>query len=181
MTLNKNRIVTILTIFLFSASLVAETVYKKTKPDGTVEFSDQASQDSEEVKVRKPTSFSPPSLPRLNLPTKKLKPKYNYVVSVNQPANDTTIVNKSDVTVSITVRPSFAQYAHQIRYQLDEQSVIGRSTSKTFKNVSRGTHNLKVTVVDRHGEAVSPVVSSTFHMKRFFKKPTIAKPKPPSN
>lgn len=181
MTLNKNRIVIILTVFLFSVSLVAETVYKKTKPDGSVEFSDQASQDSEEVKVRKPTSFSPPSLPRLNLPTKKLKPKYNYVILINQPANDTTIVNKADVTVSITVQPGFAQYGHQIRYQLDEQSTLGDSTSNTFKNVSRGTHNLKVTVVDRDGDAVSPVASSTFHMKRFFKKPTVAKPKPPSN
>lgn len=181
MTLNKNRIVIILTVFLFSVSLVAETVYKKTKPDGSVEFSDQASQDSEEVKVRKPTSFSPPSLPRLNLPTKKLKPKYNYVVSVNQPANDTTIVNKPDVTVSITVQPDFALYGHQIRYEFNEQSVLSHSTSKTYKNVSRGTHILKVTIVDKHGETVSPVASSTFHMKRFFKKPTVTKPKPPSN
>lgn len=177
MTLNKNRIVIILMLFLFSVSLVAETVYKKTKPDGSVEFSDQASQDSEKVKVRKPTSFSPPSLPRLNLPTKKLKPNYNYVVLINQPANDATIINKSDVAVSVTVQPDFVKYGHQIHYQLDEQSALADSASYTFKNVSRGTHNLNVTVVDKNGEPVSSVTSSTFHMKRFFKKPVVVKPK----
>ena len=165
--------------FIFSVSAIAETVYKKTNPDGSVSFTDVPSENSKEVKIRKPTTFSPPALPKLNLPTKKLKPNYNYVVEIKHPVNDSTIVNKPDVAVSITVQPRVSNYAHKIRYQLDELSVVSASTTKVFKNVSRGTHKLQITVVDQNGNAVSPVTSTTFHMKRFFKKPARpVKPKP---
>ena len=157
--------------FILSVSVIAETVYKKTNPDGSVSFTDVPSEDSKEVKIRKPTSFSPPELPKSTLPTKKLKPNYNYVVEIKHPVNDATIINKPDVTVSITVQPSISHYGHKIRYQLGEQSVVSQSTSKVFQNVPRGTHKLQITVVDQNGNAVSPVTSSSFHMKRFFKKP----------
>lgn len=163
-------ILTLICIFI-SVSITAETVYKKTNPDGSVTFTDQQSTDSEEVEIRKPTSFAPLRLPALNLPTKKLKPNYNYVVVINSPANDTTILNKQDVEVSVSVSPDIGRYGHQIRYQLAGQSIVSQSSSETFKNVSRGTYNLTVSVVDANGNVVSPVASRTFHMKRFFKRP----------
>lgn len=168
----------LLVCLFISVSIGAETVYKKVNPDGSVVFTDVESTDSEEVKIRKPTSFSPPKLPRLNLPTKKLKPKYNYSVVINQPANDSTIVGKHDVVVSVSVRPDIKRSGHQIRYRLAGQSITKRDSSVTFKNVDRGTHKLIVTIVDARGEAVSLAVSSTFHMKRFFKKSAPPKPKP---
>ena len=168
--------------FIFSVSVIAETVYKKTNPDGSVSFTDVPSENSKEIKIRKPTTFSPPPPPKFTLPTKKLKPNYNYVVEIKQPVHDSTIVNKPDVTVSITIQPRLSNYGHKIRYQLDELSAVSPSTSKVFKNVSRGTHKLQITVVDQNGNAVSPVTSSTFHMKRFFKKPVLpVKPKPISS
>ncbi len=156
---------------LFSVSVMAETVYKKTNPDGSVTFTDQQSTDSKEVEVREPTSFAPPRLPRLDLPTKKLKPKYNYAVSINKPSNDATILNQPDVTVSVSVSPDVSQYGHQIRYQLSDQSIISRNKSATFSDVPRGTHVITISIVDSSGELVSSGASSTFHMKRFFKKP----------
>ena len=65
------RLLISLICVLFTVSVTAETVYKKTNPDGSVTFTDQRSPDSEEVKIRKPTSFAPLRLPALNLPTKK--------------------------------------------------------------------------------------------------------------
>ena len=168
-TMTMTRILISLVCVLISATVVAETVYKKTNPDGSVTFTDQQSSDSKKVEIRKPTSFAPPSLPALDLPTKKLKPDYNYVVVINSPANDTTILNEHDVVVSVSVSPDIGQYGHQLQYQLGGDSIVSRNTSETFKNVSRGTHSLSVSVVDASGNVVSPVESRTFHMKRFFK------------
>ncbi|MCK5386041.1 MAG: hypothetical protein KAJ39_02575 [Gammaproteobacteria bacterium] len=171
-------ILSLICIFI-SVSVTAETVYKKTNPDGSVEFTDQKSTDSEEVKIRKPTTFQAPRLPALNLPTKKLSPTFNYQLTINQPVNDAVIVGKMDVSVSVSVQPALLSgQGHQIRYELAGQSIVSRNMSETFKNVDRGTHNLSVSIIDAKGSVVSPVASSVFHMKRFFKKPVVTKPKP---
>jgi len=171
------KFIIFLLCFLFSFSAITETVYKTTKPDGSVEFTDRESTDSEEVKVRKPTTYTAPRLPALDLPVKKLSPAFNYSLNITQPAEDSTIVGKHDVKVSIKISPNL-NWNHQIRYQLGMKSIVSDKNTETFKNVNRGTHNLSVSIIDSDGELVSPVVSRTFHMKRFFKKPP-AKPKVP--
>jgi len=134
-------LLTLICIFI-SVSITAETVYKKTNPDGSVEFTDQKSIDSEEVKIRKPTTYTPTRLPSLSLPSKKLSPSFNYEITINQPVNGATIVGKMDVSVSISIHPELkGGYGHQIRYQLAGQSIVSRNTSETFKNVDRGTQN----------------------------------------
>jgi len=164
---------------LLSVSVAAETVYKKKNPDGSVEFTDQPSQGSEKVKVREPTTFAAPPLPKLSLPSKKLSPSFNYELAIIQPANNSTIHNKPDVSVSVTLQPTLnSSYGHQIQYQLDTQSITSNKTSVIFKNVTRGSHSINVSIVDSKGEIVSPVASSTFHLKRFFKKPIPPKVKP---
>lgn len=173
------KFITLLFVALLSVSVVAETVYKKTKPDGSVEFTDQASQDSEEVKVRKPTSFSPPKLPRLSLPSKKLSPSFNYELIIVKPVNDSTLLNEMEIPVSITLQPALKTgYGHKIYYQLAGQSITSDKTSVVFKNVDRGTHTISVSIVNNDGEIVSPIASSVIHVKRFFKKPASPKIKP---
>ena len=164
-------ILSILCIFI-SLSIAAETVYKKTNPDGSVEFTDTGSEDSEEVKIRKPTSYAPPRLPRLGLPVKKLKPNFNYNITISQPAEDSVITNQANVTVVVSVQPALLSgQGHKIRYDLGGQSTESQSLSATFQNVPRGTHSLIVSIIDNKGEVVSPIISRNFHMKRFFKKP----------
>lgn len=166
-------------IFAFIAvSVTAETVYKKTNPDGSVTFTDIPSTNSEEVKIRKPTTYSPVRLPNLNLPSKKLKPSFNYELRITKPVYDSSIINKTDVSVSAVIQPALrTSDGHQVRFQLSDQSITSHSASVTFKNISRGTYNISVSVVDRNGSAVSPVASSIFHLRRFFKKPIVVKPK----
>lgn len=167
---------------LLSVSATAETVYKKTNPDGSVEFTDTGSSDSEEIKIHKPTTYKPPRLPALGLPVKKLKPSFNYNIAISQPAEDTVITNQIDVVVAVSIQPSLSSgLGHQIRYSLGGETMVSRNTSATFKNVPRGTHSVIVSIIDNKAEAVSPIVSTNFHMKRFFKKPApkIVKPKEP--
>ncbi|MDH5600400.1 MAG: DUF4124 domain-containing protein [Gammaproteobacteria bacterium] len=171
------KFLTIFICLLFSVSIMAETVYKKTNPDGSVEFTDTGSKDSEEIKIRKPTTYTPPRLPKLNLPVKKIKPSFNYNLTVIKPAEDSVIVNQSNVTVAISLQPPLIS-GHQVQYELAGESKLSTASSVIFMNVPRGSHSIIITVIDNKGVVVSPIVSRNFHMKRFFKKPTV-KPKVP--
>lgn len=162
---------------LLAVSVTAETVYKKTNPDGSVEFTDTGSSDSEEVKIRKPTSYAPARLPKFGLPVKKLKPKTGYNIAISQPVEDRVITNQINVSVVISVQPNLRS-GHQIRYELAGESKLSSNLSTTFENVPRGTHSIIISIIDKNGEVVSPIISRNFHMKRFFKRPTVKKPKP---
>lgn len=166
-----NKVLYFLICLFISVSITAETVYKKTNPDGSVTFTDQPSKETEEVKIRKPTTFAPTQLPSLSLPTKKLSPSYHYEINISQPANDSTIVGQHNVTVIVVTQPALQLgFGHKVHFQLDGESIISPSASAEFKNVSRGTHNLSVHIVDQNNQIISPIASNIFHMKRFFKK-----------
>lgn len=163
--------------FFFSVSLSAETVYKNTNPDGSVVFTDQPSTDSEEVKIRKPTTYKPLNLPPVRLPTKKLSPTFEYTVTIKKPAIDAVITDNINLEVSVLVEPALKKnFGHQILYKLGGNSKQSEELTTVFKNIPRGDHNLSVRIINRKGEVISPAASSSFHMKRFFKKP--AKPAP---
>ena len=159
----------------------AETVYKKVNPDGSVEFTDQEVKGSEAITVHDPITYTAPKLPAPTLPVKKLSPQSEYTLTVKSPAQESTINESTDVVVSISLSPALKE-GYKIKYQLDGKSILSQETSVTFTNVSRGTKQLHVNIVNSAGETISPVVTSTFYMKRFFKKPVAkppAKPKTP--
>lgn len=171
-----NKSIFVLICLLLSISVTAETVYKKTNPDGSVEFSDIDTKDSEEIKIRKPIIIPAPRLPAASSHQKAI----NYEVTIIEPANDTTLIGSVEIKVLVSVSPKLFS-GHQFRYQLGEQSIDTHSNSARFKNVVRGTHVVRVSVIDQKGERVSEGASQTFHLKRFIKKtkPTIPKPKTP--
>ncbi len=169
---------TLICLFL-SVSLAAETVYKKTNPDGDVEFTDIPSTGSEKIKIRKPTTFSAPRLPALEPPAKKPK-LIDYEVIIIEPVNDTTIIGNNEIKVSVSVSPVLPT-SYKFRYQLGEQTLDSDSDSVSLDNIIRGTHTLRVSVINSKGEVVSAGASITFHMKRHFKRPPapVKKPKVP--
>lgn len=167
----KKFFITLFCLFAVTAA-VAETVYKKVNPDGSVEFTDTGSKDSEEVKIREPVTFKPPSLPKLDLPVKKLSPTVSYSLTITKPAEDEVLINLPEVTVSVSLQPALLSgIGHKLRFELAGESKVTSSSSVSFSNVPRGAHSIIVSVVDSNGEVVGPIVSRNFHMKQFFKKP----------
>ena len=176
-----NKFILLLSCLCLSVSLSAETVYKKTNPDGSVEFTDINSSDSKEIKVREPTTYKAPRLPSLRPVHKRQPRKVNYALSITQPSNDVIITGQLNVTVTVSLQPGLRTgYGHRIQYQVAGQSRLSTQLTEAFTNVSRGSHVVSVSVVDGNSEVVSPVATSAFHMKRFFKKKVVKpKPKPP--
>lgn len=172
-----SRFILSLICLFISVSVAAETVYKKVNPDGSVEFTDLPSTDSEEVKVRKPTTYSPSSLPSINLPAKKAKP-IDYEITIIEPANNATIIGASKINATVSISPNLTG-SHKIRYELGSHSIDSQKTSVSLNDVVRGTHVLSVSVINSKGEIVGAGASVTFHMKRFFKKTVKPKVKTP--
>ena len=59
------RVIIVIIALLLAFSVGAETVYKKVNPDGSVEFTDRDSKDSEEIKVHEPATYSAPKFNRV--------------------------------------------------------------------------------------------------------------------
>lgn len=165
--------------FIFSSVAVkAEEVYKNTKSDGSVEFTDRKSTGSQKIKISEPIIYQAPDLPRLKLPDKKLSPEFNYSIKILQPTNEASIINSQSVLVSIALQPEMKKgYGHKIRYQLAGKSITSLSSSVVFNEIPRGEHKLLVSIIDEKEEVVSPEASVTFYVKRFFKKPSPAQAK----
>jgi len=163
-------------LFIFSSvTVMAEDVYKNTQSDGSVEFTDRKSTDSQKIKISEPVIYQAPDLPKLGLPGKKSGPEFKYSIKILQPTNATSIINSESVSVSIALQPEMKKgYGHKIRYQLAGKSITSLSSSVVFKEIPRGEHKLLVSIIDEKEEVVSPEVSVTFYVKRFFKKPSPA-------
>jgi len=172
------KFILILFFVLSSVFVMAEDVYKNTQSDGSVEFTDRKSTDSQKIKIREPVTYQAPDLPKPDLPSKKLSPVFKYSIKVLQPKSEASIINRDSVLVSIALQPEMKKgYGHKIRYQLAGKSITSLSSSVVFKEIPRGTHKLVVSIIDEKEEVVSPEASVTFYVKRFFKKqpPTQAK------
>jgi len=154
---------------------MAEEVYKNTRSDGSVEFTDRKSTESQKIKINEPVTYQAPRLPKLELPSKKLSPVFKYSIKILQPTNEANIINSESVLVSIALQPEMKKgYGHKILYQLAGKSITSLSSSVVFKEVPRGEHKLLVSIIDEKEEVVSPGASVTFYVKRFFKRPSPA-------
>lgn len=154
-----------LTTFAWADTLT--TVYKRKLPDGSVSYSDQASDQAEVMEVQ-----PVPTVPALkaDLPATKQKPaeaKDPYeVLSIASPAHDTAFYSgNGNVNVSVSISPALKR-GHQIQLSLDGK-VIGTQASTGFMipNVDRGTHQLKLDVLNRKGQPVQSA-QSTFTVHR---------------
>ncbi|MGD8712842.1 MAG: DUF4124 domain-containing protein [Thiohalophilus sp.] len=177
-------------LVLFSAQVVAaEKVYKKVNPDGTVEFTDKPSSDAQEIPVRKTPSINIKPAPNLNLNSRSDKKQvftYDEVV-VTAPANDETIRdNTGNISIAGMIKPDVQTgLGHQPRWMMDGKPLEKTGLALQLTNVDRGTHTVRLEVIDKQGEVVASSQTVTFHLMRYASPanpaPNYPKPKPKSN
>ena len=146
------------------------TLYKWKDAQGTVHFSDQPQPGAEKMEVRDiqtvPAIKGPPAgLPDAKKPASPTK----YDVAIVSPANDATLHdNTGDISVRIQVTPPLrADLGHKIQLWVDgaPHGEPGATTQFTLNNIDRGTHNLKVSVLDNNGGTLASA-SSVFYLHR---------------
>ena len=176
-------------------------VYRKYHPDGVVEFTDQPSRGSEELKIEElPTyKFAPatptapaqttvPNTPQV-APRAKQSPaaektlgKIYTSLQITKPERNETIrSNSGDVEVAVILSPGLQFiHGHKLEYLLDGKSILKTEQATSLKNLDRGTHTLVIQVIDKNNKVLIHSNSVTFHLKRFFKaKPSSQRPTRP--
>jgi hypothetical protein len=168
--------------FILSGAASAE-VYKRTNPDGSVEFTDVPKQEKEEAVPLAPmNTFTPPVI---NLPQSSpadsdsdtqadAKTSYSSL-TITEPANDAAIrSNSGDVSVSVSLTPALDD-KHTLVLLVDGQQ-MGDYAEGVFAltNVDRGTHTLTAQVLDEDGKELISAEPVIFHLLRYsaiFNKP----------
>lgn len=166
-------------LWLLTLCIVSVTnaeVYKSVDEHGRVIFSDTPRADSEVVELPDLPTYSPPVIPNdVTVDTGADQgaelPVPNYQVTITSPVNDESIrANAGDVTVALYVTPVLnAKRADQLLIEVDgrEQGDLIATVDFVLSNLDRGTHTVKVSVVDNKGKILASSKSVIFHLQRY--------------
>lgn len=184
----------LLSLLITTPSAAAERIYKRTDVNGNVIFTDVPPRPGEtaetvEVEITAPNSFETPPAQRYDADawivdpadTEATAEAFSYQSSrITSPPDDASLrENAGNVTVTAQIIPNL-RAGHQLRLVIDSATQqLTRTPHFELTNVDRGTHVARVDVVDAAGNVVFNGQSSTFHLQRVAKKPTVTPPPPP--
>ena len=145
-------------------------VYKRTNPDGSVEFTDAPRSEKEEPVPIKPmnTFKAPPAPPVRHAPQQPPSAQGEYTeISITSPADESTIRdNAGALEVTISLTPALLP-DHKLVLLVDGVKK-DESTSGTFAltDLERGAHTLTAQVQDAEGEALISAKPVTVYLHR---------------
>jgi len=163
-------------IIIFLASSLAFTVratlseiYVSRNEEGLLVFSDTPRAGAEEVRLTPQSAF----LPSMNIETSLMnsKPKAlnnDYQVVITQPKSNATIRdNTGSVYINGAVKPSVKQ-GFGIQLYLNGKPHKNPQSHGIFslKNIDRGEHQIKMSLIDKKGKVIATSPLTTFYMHR---------------
>lgn len=166
-----------LLLCLLSVALLVQAespsqAYKRIGPDGVVEFSDVPGADASAVEISPPVTYQAPPLPvvRPRAPVASAAaPAPAPTLVLNTPRDDEPLVNTAgQVTLAASVDPAPPPEAQaRFRFLLDGAVVATESQPRAeLENVDRGTHQVRVQLVDAQGKVLAESEAITFHLIR---------------
>ena len=164
----------LLLVFMFSSGTQA-TIYKTVDQDGNVVYTDVKPRNTQGNEVELPELTPIESVPapsyspnRKKLESRKVVP--DLELKIIEPAHDATIRNSGNFSVSLSVFPKLPR-SYQVRLYLDDELIESkRSLVFSLENIVRGTHRIKVEVINAKGGIVASA-ENTVHVHRAIAKP----------
>lgn len=168
-------------ILIFLCSTASGQVFKRIGPDGQVYFSDQPGPDAKPVELGPPQVISMPPVPERRATARQSAggatqqqgdSASSYTLfSIVSPINyEGYRANDGNVTVRLSLEPELMQ-GHSIAMNVDgedgEKIRTGAGMAIELRNLSRGRHTVKATVVDRKGNALIKTRPVSFYVLRF--------------
>lgn len=184
MARNKHTIITIslftLLIGLGVPSLGGAEVYKIINPDGSVSYTDQPTENAEQISTEPspPITTSKPAKTTRKTPAadstttseKQAEPVTYTSFSIVAPKNGESIrANNGTITVTIKIIPGLAaNQGDKITLFLDGKPVgkPGSQTSFKLQNLDRGSHTVSATLKNAKGQILHAAPSVSFHIIR---------------
>ncbi|WJW75524.1 DUF4124 domain-containing protein [Thiohalobacter sp. IOR34] len=151
--------------------LLAEAaVYKWVDENGTVHFSDKPHPNAEQIRLPKPSTYTPPPLPSSQPAVKKPAAAPGYErLQILEPQNDATIRNDAgEFSVRLLLQPDLRRgLGHRVLVELDGKVYpLDSGLEYRFRNIDRGSHVLRARVVDGDGKELIASEPLTFHLLR---------------
>jgi hypothetical protein len=142
-------------------------VYRSVDENGNVVYTDKPSPDAEKIKIDKvqtipagPDNFkyTPPEKPDLGNYTK---------LEIASPENNHVFTgNIGEVNVSVTIKPALRESDSFVFYMDGKKQGDSSSPSFQMTNLDRGTHTVKVDVVNQDGKSLKSSSAVSFTVKR---------------
>lgn len=165
---------TLISVFVLTvaASSAGAEIYKRTLPNGEIEFSDRPpAEGAKPVELRPlltvPALAAPAASESAQGKTPAVSGSYDSF-TIASPADDATVRSPGtgNLSVSFSIVPALNQ-GHAIEIFLDG-SPFGRSEtpSVTLNNVDRGTHRIQAAIVDDAGVEMVRSETITVHLHR---------------
>ncbi|PKM42818.1 MAG: hypothetical protein CVV05_17705 [Gammaproteobacteria bacterium HGW-Gammaproteobacteria-1] len=164
--------------FATTGAFAQDKGYKVTRPDGTVEFTDQPTAGAQEITLPKAQSYEPPPLPAVteSPPPIPQGPPYS-TLAITAPTADQTFQDGGGiVTVSVRLEPALRN-GHRLVILLDGKEA-GLGANVSLSGVERGSHTVAAEVRDGRGNAIQGSAPVTFHMRQYSK---LFDAQPPAN
>lgn len=168
MNISKKMLFTVLIIALSAYS--SADIYRWVDDQGNVEFSDEPREGSEKVEVGPTATITLPKPEDVEGllepvdPTAEPQAIYKNL-EITFPENNSAFNSgNGDVTVTMSVNPPLLPN-HSLRLTMNGKNVVTTKTNfHTFPNVDRGTHNLRLDIIDNTSVVLSgPSVNFTIH------------------
>lgn len=157
-----------------AASPVRGGIYRYVDESGTVVYTDKPRPGAEKVELPGISVYRSPPVPRAGTPAaggdrRSAEPGGYGAVRIVEPGHDQAFWSAEGiVTVRIESEPPLnVKAGHRYRLYLDGQAVEGllQSGAVQLRNVTRGTHSLRVEVVDAgSGQVLAASEPVTFHL-----------------
>jgi hypothetical protein len=155
-------------------------IYKTVDEDGNVVFTDipprEDDENAEQIIIEDPNSFAvEEAIPNADAwivepqEGEGEEPPFRYqALEIVSPADDEPVrENAGNITIVTNLNPRL-QRGHLARLLMDGNIVQeGPQASFSLANVDRGTHTIRVEIVDESGQVMIRSGDSTFHMLRF--------------
>ncbi len=170
-----------LLLLIFLCATASAQVFRRIGPDGQVYFSDRPGPDAEQVEVTPTQTISLPPVPErrgtasrpVGGATKQQGDSASSYTrfSIVSPINyEGYRANDGNVTVRLALEPELMP-GHSIALNVDgedgEKIRTGDGMAIELRNLSRGRHTVKATVVDRNGNAFIKARPVSFYVLRF--------------
>jgi hypothetical protein len=164
------RKILLLLLILVASPLLAKDVYKVTTPDGEVIYSDTYIPGAERMRVSGSKSTSDKAAGNVSESNSETFSEGSIYTKfeILQPENEQTIrSDEGNVSVGLLLTPGLGE-GHSLQIFLDGTRIDGemRSTQFSLKGLSRGSHSLKVKVIDDQGSALAEAPSIVFHLRK---------------
>ncbi len=92
--------------------------------------------------------------------------EYQEIAIVFPPNDEAVRANNGDIVLRASLVPALRR-GHMLRFSLDNQPVgTVASNQLALTNVDRGTHDVRVDVLDKNNAVLKSSASSIFHLKR---------------